>query len=98
MTLAEIFDVVRHVVELFFYLITGPLVTVFVARQWKRQRRIDQQMIELHRRLADLAAKNPTLPAMSVVVLSDELNAVSLPQQRPERTIAERSEPPPLRN
>jgi hypothetical protein len=55
MTWAEIFDLVRHVVELLFYVIAGPLLSIFAVKQIRRQRRMDEQLLELQRRLEALA-------------------------------------------
>jgi hypothetical protein len=56
MTWAEIFDLVRHVAELFFYVVTGPLLGLFAFNQLRRQRRLDQQLLEVQLRLRQLQA------------------------------------------
>jgi hypothetical protein len=62
----DIFDLVRHVVELFFYLVTGPLATLFIVKQLKRQRRIDQQLLDFQQRLAELSSAQTNRQALPV--------------------------------
>lgn len=45
------FDILRHVVEFIFYIITGPLLAIFTIKYLKRQRRVDRQLDEVLRRL-----------------------------------------------
>ncbi len=56
-----IFDLLRHIAELFFYLITGPLVTAFAIKKIREKKNPQLQMIELHHQLQQLAQHHPEL-------------------------------------
>lgn len=58
MTWADIFDLVRHVAELIFYVVTGPLLSIFALKQLRRQRRLDHQLFEIEQRLRELQARS----------------------------------------
>jgi len=87
MTFAEAFDLVRHVLEFLFYVIAGPLLSIFAAKQLLWQRRLDQQLLELQRHLNELASHEPPTALGREVVL---LN--SLPQELQTPTVGERTD------
>ncbi len=59
MTLMDKFELVRHAVEFFFYLITGPLVTIFVWKRVTRRRDSEAYLLEMQKQMLKLAEANP---------------------------------------
>lgn len=54
MTWLNIFDLVRHIFEFFFYLITGPLVTYFAVKKLTQKKDTKTQILELQSKIAEL--------------------------------------------
>lgn len=77
----------RHVVELLFYLIAGPLLSIFAVKQMRHQRGLERQMMELQQRLSELASPDqPRLPPTITLLVDDDSVDSQQPRLAPPRT------------
>ncbi len=70
-----VFDLVRHGLEFFFYLITGPLVTVFAFKKIIEKRDPNLQMVELQKKLLRLSQNNSDGFKKNMVPFVNELDS-----------------------
>lgn len=71
MSAIEIFDVIRHIFEFFFYLVTGPLVTFFAVKKITQKKDTKTQILELQRKIFELE-KRTSAQAQEVTLLQGE--------------------------
>lgn len=57
----EIFDLVRHIFEFLFYLVTGPLVTVLAVKKITQKKNTSQQLLELHKKIREIEERERIL-------------------------------------
>jgi len=57
----EIFDFLRHALEFFFFLITGPLVTAAAVKKIRQRKDLKQQVLELQEKVVQLEAERKQL-------------------------------------
>ncbi len=54
----EIFDFLRHALEFFFFLITGPLVTAAAVKKMKQRKETKNKILELEEKIKYLEEQN----------------------------------------
>ncbi len=57
----EIFDFVRHLLEFFFFVVTGPLVTAVAVKKIRQRKDLKQQVLELQERVVQLETEKKQL-------------------------------------
>lgn len=57
----EIFDFIRHLLEFFFFLVTGPLVTAAAVKKMKQRKDLKHQLLELQEKVVQLEAERKQL-------------------------------------
>jgi len=71
-----LFDVVRHLLEFFFFLITGPLVTIFAIKKIKQSKDAGYQTLDLAKKIIKLKQENPLLFKEHIVPLVKEFDSI----------------------
>ncbi len=74
MTWINIFDLVRHIFEFFFYLITGPLVTFFAVKKLTQKKDTKTQILELQRKIYELERVNTTANGGNLLTANEDIN------------------------
>lgn len=72
MTLSDKFDLVRHLLEAFFYLVTGPLVTIFAAKKLFGRKKV--RATDLQTQLLQLAQSDTIIFKQHIVPLVNQLD------------------------
>jgi hypothetical protein len=75
MTLSDKFDLIRHVLEAFFYLVTGPLVTIFAAKKLFGRKKVIAS--DLQMQLLQLAQNDTANFKQHIVPLVNQLDRES---------------------
>lgn len=75
MTWVEKFDLVRHFFEFFFYLVTGPLVTVAAVKKLTQKKDPKTQLLELQKSLLRLAKDHTSIFKEGIVPFVDKLDS-----------------------
>jgi hypothetical protein len=75
MTWGDKFDIVRHIFEFFFYLITGPLMAIFAFKKIKQGRDQKREMFELQKRLLEMAQSDKHFFKENIVPLVKNLDS-----------------------
>mgnify|MGYP003409854561 CR=1 FL=1 len=57
----QIFDFVRHLLEFFFFVVTGPLVTAVAVKKIRQRKDLKQQVLELQERVVQLETEKKQL-------------------------------------
>lgn len=63
------FDFARHVLEFFFYFITGPLVTIFAYKKLTGRKDTKIKLLELENKVIELEHKNAELSQKNTSLL-----------------------------
>lgn len=72
MTLSDKFDLVRHLLEAFFYVVTGPLVTIFAIKKLFGRKKV--RATDLQMQLLQLAQSDTIIFKQHIVPLVNQLD------------------------
>lgn len=75
MTIMDKVDIVRHLFELIFYVITGPLVTIFAIKKFKQARSRKYQILNLQRKLLEMSQKDNVAFKNAILPLIEKLDS-----------------------